>query len=186
LRQLYYRRGVKIFKFAYFCTAMTEKNTPAAPTGAGAAAVEAPKSLKLREEDMWRVYDRAVKDVRRVRLRALRVGGEGGAYIVAYIDEYGDKVYRVVNPGDWLRDDYSQYREWAESAAGIVYALRRYAGSTVELVDVDAAVYVVEEVEVHKYTHRALERRHVMAVEWKDGPYNYAIHLREGEELVEP
>jgi len=163
-----------------------ENKSPAAPRGAGAAAEIAPRSIRLREEDSWRIYDRAVKELRRVRFKALRVGGEGGAYIVAYIDEYGDKVYRVVNPGDWLRPDYSQYREWAESAAGIVYALRRYAGSTVELVDVDATAYVVEEVEVHRYTHRALERRHVMAVEWKDGPFNYAIRLREGEELVEP
>ena len=160
----------------------------AGATGAAPAGVEAPipRSIRLKEEDSWRVYERSIKEVKRIRFKAVRVGGEGGAYIVTYIDEYGDKVYRVVNPGDWLRDDYSQYREWAESAAGIVHALRRFAGSSVELVEVDAVAYAVEEVEVHRYTHRALEKRYLLVVEWKDGPYNYAIHLAEGEELVGP
>jgi len=168
-----------------------EKSTPAAPTGAGAAAVEAPreqqipKSLKLREEDLWRVYERAVKEVRRIRLKALRVGGEGGVYVVAYRDRYGDVVYRAVSPGDWLMADFEEYRECAESVGGVVAALKRFAGSKVESVDVDAVAYAVEEVEVHRYTH-ATERRYKLVVEWRDGPYNYALHLREGEVLVEP
>jgi len=151
---------------------MNTKNvSPAAPGGVGPWAVLAP-----REEDGLYRYERAVKEVRRVRLRALRIGD---VYVIAYRDRHGEKNYAILKPG---RKKIESYDNWAEFADSLVEILREHSGERVELVDVDAAVYIIAEERVNRHEPTWRSAATLKYVEWGGG--EYGILLGEDEELV--
>jgi len=145
--------------------------SPAAPGGAGPWAVLAPRG-----EDMVHTYVREVKEVRRIRLRALKVGD---TYVVAYVDRHGEKNYAILKPG---RRKIESYDNWAEFSDTMVEVLKANVGARVELVDVDAAVYVISETRVNRHEPMWRDVVELKYVEWGDG--EYGILLGEDEELV--
>jgi len=151
---------------------MNTKNvSPAAPGGAGPWAVLAPQ-----EEDGLYKYTREVKEVKNVRLKALRIGD---VYIVAFRDCHGEKNYAILKPG---RKKVDSYDNWAEFADSLVEVLKANAGARVEVTDIDAVVYIMAEERVNKYEPSWRSVRELKYVKWGDG--EYGLLLYEGEELV--
>jgi len=145
---------------------------PAAPGGAGPWAVLAP-----REEDCIHRYERSIKEVRRIRFRALRVGD---VYIVAYRDHHGEKNYVLLYP---RRRKVGSYDNWAEFADTLVEVIKSSVGNRVERVEVDAVLYLIEERRVNKHEPSWYDTATLKYVEWDtNGPYG--LLLGEEEELI--
>jgi len=135
-----------------------------------------PRSVKLREENVWFVVERYIRDSRRVAFKALRVGG---AYIVGYVDEEGVKNYALATPVHVTRSGRADF------VHELVRALRGGQGERVELVDVEAMAYIVEERRTRKYVYSPWpDIRVYQLVEWESGPYLYHLRLEVGETLA--
>jgi len=142
---------------------------PAAPGGAGPWAVLAPRG-----EDGLHRYERSVREVRRIKLGALRVGD---VYIVAYRDHHGEKNYVLLWP---QRRKVDSYDNWAEFADTLVEVLRSGVGNRVERVEVDAVLYLIEERRVNRHEPSWRDTAMLKYVEWGA----YGLLLGEEEELI--
>jgi len=140
------------------------------------AKPQIPRSVKLREETKWLVVERYVRSFEKVTFKALRVGG---AYIVGYVDEEGVKNYALVAPLHVVRSGRADF------VHELVRALRVGQGERVELAEVEAASYIVEERRTRKYVYSPWpDIRVYQLVEWESGPYLYLLRLEVGETLA--
>jgi len=123
-----------------------------------------PRSIQAVERDEFFEIRRSVKEIRPVKFRALRIGD---TYVVVYSDRDGNKWHAVVGPGYTVKS----YENWAEALETLVAVLRDNAGAKVELVEVEAAEYVlqVEERNIHTGEVSSAEE---CVVEWGDGAYS--------------
>jgi len=131
----------------------------------------------LREEDAWYVTERVVRETARIRFKAIMIGAY---FLIGYIKD-GDKYRAVVGPRGVDQGAVLECDNFAEFADALVKAVKHGVGDRVENVEVDATLYVVEQVRINKHSGKVVSGPVIFhLIEWGEGAL-YAVKLYEGE-----
>jgi len=117
-----------------------------------------PRSVQPVEEDGFFIRRRAVKEIRPFKFRALKVGD---VYVVAYNGD--DGVYHaIVAPGYTVKS----YDNFAEAFETLLAVLKNNAGAKIEVVEVEADMYVLEVERVLKSDPSDVATYEERVIEW--------------------